>query len=267
MDLHDLLHAELGPLYDDLRTSLPSNPGGRYGPFRTRPLSGVRYIAVHHTAGPKDQTWQIVAAEHIRPTANGGRLEAAGIGYHIGIRRGRVSYLGDVSTARANVGDLNHLVVGVCVTGDYTREALDVPDRDALAHVVRVLDTFFGRQLIIAGHGALPGQATACPGAPLTAILGALRAAAPAPVPVPGVVLADALRTAGAAAQKIRLNKGAAVQEAIARDGFVPTSNEFELVHAGARYIGQRAEHLTTGAVRVYHCRAGDWGHVEAVIV
>jgi hypothetical protein len=185
-DLHALLAAEFGAAYEDLRTSLPSNPGGRHGPFTTRPLSIVKYIAIHHTAGPKTVGWQVIAAEHIRPTASGGRLEAAGIGYHVGIRNGRVSYLGDVTTTRANVGGQNHLVIGVCVAGDYTREPLADVDRDALARVVKVMDDFMGRRLTLAGHGALalPGQATACPGPPLTALLPSLRTFAPAPAPV-----------------------------------------------------------------------------------
>lgn len=266
-DLRDLLAAEFGAAFEDLRTSLPSNPGGRNGPFLTRPLAGVRWIAVHHTAGPRDTTWQIVAAEHIRPLASGGRLEAAGIGYHVGIRRGRVSYLGDVSTSRANVGGQNHLVIGVCVTGDYTREPLADEDRDALARVVRVIDAFMGRQLTLAGHGSLPGQSTACPGPPLTGLLPSLRTFAPSPAPVPGVTLADALRGAAAAAQKIRLNASAAIQDAIERAGLCPTSNEFELVHAGTRYVCQRAESLEGGPARVFYCRAGEWGHIEVLTV
>lgn len=266
-DLRDLLATEFGPAFDDLRTSLPSNPSGRNGPFTTRNLAGLRYIAVHHTASSRDTTWQIVAAEHIRPTASGGRLEAAGVGYHIGIRRGRVSYLGDVTTSRANVGGQNHLVIGVCVTGDYTREPLADEDRDALARVVRVLDAYLGRCLTLAGHGALPGQSTACPGPPLTAILPALRAFAPSPEPVSGVTLADALRGAAAAAQKIRLNASAALQDAIERYGLSPTSNEFELVHAGTRYVCQRAESLEGGPARVFYCRAGEWAHIEVLTV
>lgn len=34
-DLHDLLAAEFGPRYEDLRTALPSNPGGRNGLARS----------------------------------------------------------------------------------------------------------------------------------------------------------------------------------------------------------------------------------------
>jgi len=262
-----MLAAEFGAAYEDLRTALPSNPAGRHGPFLTRPLAGVRYIAIHHTASARDTSWQIVAAEHIRPTASGGRLGAAGIGYHIGIRRGRVSYLGDVSTSRANVGGQNHLVIGVCVTGDYTREPLAAEDRDALTRVVRVIDAYMGRPLTLAGHGALPGQTTACPGPPLTAILGALRAAAPTTAPAPAVALGTVLRDAAAAAQKIRLNAGAALQVAIERHGLVPTSNEFEVVHAGTRYVCQRGEPLGGGPARVLYCRAGDWAHIEALTI
>jgi hypothetical protein len=265
MDLHDALRAEFGTAYGDLRTSLPANPAGPNGPFRTRPLDGVRYLAIHHTAGPKDVSWAAVAREHIRPVSDGGRLGAAGIGYHVGIQRGRVAYLGDIMTARANVGGLNHLVVGVCVSGDYTRESLDPADRDALARVVRVLDAYFGRALDIDGHGRLPGQSTACPGTALLAVLPALRSGAPSAPPSAPTALSEALLAAGEAARKMRVNRTAAIYRAIIGAGFTPASNEFEVVHDGTRYVGQLAESPRTGEVRVYHARAGDWQHVEAV--
>ena len=42
----------------------------------------------------------------------------------------------------------------------------------------------------------------------------------------------------------------------------MPNSPEFDLTYQGVQYIGQRAENLQTGEVRVYHVRVGDWGNV-----
>lgn len=256
--LNDALRAEFGDSYDDLRTSLPSNPSGPNGPFTSRQLSGVRYIAVHHTAGPKTQTWEAIARYHVDTK------HWAGIGYHIGVRGGRVSHLGDIGFSRANVANLNHLVIGVCLTGDYTREELEPRDRDALKRVVKVLDAFLGRKLDIGGHGQLPGQATACPGTALLGVLPTLRTGTAPPPTVP-TELSTLLRDAAAASQKIRLNAEAGIQKKIAADGFWPTGNEAELTHGGGRYIFQRAQHPTTGKVRVYYVLAPQWADVKVI--
>jgi hypothetical protein len=80
-------------------------------------------------------------------------------------------------------------------------------------------------------------------------------------VPVPG----PALLTRAEQEQVIQFNPGAALQKRIFADGFVPNSPEFTLVFANVAYIGQRAENLASGAVRVYYVRSGDWGNVTFV--
>ena len=57
----------------------------------------------------------------------------------------------------------------------------------------------------------------------------------------------------------MKLNKSAALQRIIFRDGFVPVSGEF----AESGYVGQLAEHLGTGAVRVYYASPTNWGDVR----
>lgn len=63
--------------------------------------------------------------------------------------------------------------------------------------------------------------------------------------------------------QVIRFNPDAALQKRIFDDGFVPNSEEFEVISAGTTYLAQQAEHLGTGAVRVYYVARGDWGNVR----
>jgi hypothetical protein len=60
----------------------------------------------------------------------------------------------------------------------------------------------------------------------------------------------------------IELNPRAALQKRIFADGFVPNSPEFEVESGGVRYVAQRAEHMGTGEVRVYHVPRGDWDKV-----
>jgi len=80
--------------------------------------------------------------------------------------------------------------------------------------------------------------------------------------PTPGPSLGEALWAAGARARVIAFNRRAALQRRIFADGFVPTSPEFEVEHGGIRYVAQQAEHLDSGAVRVYYVKKGDWDNV-----
>lgn len=62
--------------------------------------------------------------------------------------------------------------------------------------------------------------------------------------------------------QVMQFNPDAAIQKRIFADGFVPTSPEFTQAVGGATYVGQRAERLDTGQVRVYFVRSGQWNSV-----
>lgn len=65
--------------------------------------------------------------------------------------------------------------------------------------------------------------------------------------------------------QVLRLNPQAALQAALFRDNFVPTSGEFTLAYEGAVYVCQRAERLSDGTVRAYYCLYGQWDNVLIV--
>lgn len=78
--------------------------------------------------------------------------------------------------------------------------------------------------------------------------------------------LNDALFTEAAARQRIRLNPTAAIQRAIMREGYVPTSDEFDVTHNGTGYVAQRAERLDSGEVRVFYCAKGAWGDVRQAV-
>ncbi len=184
-DLGSMLAAEFGAQYSDLRAALPRNPSGPYGDFGKRVLGSIDMLAVHHTVGPRDQSWQAIAQGHI--TGRGW----AGIGYHIGIRLGSVAYIGDVSQSRACCADQNHRVLCVVMTGNYEAEAVDKADAEALRRVAAVVQRWsmavLGRPLTVLGHREVPGQATACPGKNLLPLVHSIAGKTPTPAPVPGV--------------------------------------------------------------------------------
>lgn len=74
------------------------------------------------------------------------------------------------------------------------------------------------------------------------------------------------LLTNGERNQVIQFNPEAALQKRIFADSFVPNSPEFEVRHLSIRYVGQRAEHLASGEVRVYYAAHGDWDNVRYVV-
>jgi hypothetical protein len=242
--MSEILAAEFGAAYHDYRAELPANPAGPYGPFG--PMGAVRGIAVHHTAGPKGQTWSAVAQYHV--TGRGW----AGIGYHIGIRQGAVGYLGDVRTARAHVTDQNNTLVGVVLTGNYMTEALDARDAALLPRVVACIDRYLGRQVPVQGHGTWQPNHTVCPGAGLAAAVANVRGAGGGAA---GSDLASALRKWSdlAQARGIQPNPQAALFKAATAAGFYPLTDE-----SGARGVVPPVEGFDVVA-QVYR----KWGGAE----
>lgn len=258
-DLHQMLSAALGPRYQDLRGELPTRPNGPNGDFSSRALRGIDTIAIHHTAGPRAQSWQSIAAFHIGPQRNW-----AGIGYHLGIRQGRLAYLGGIEKGRACVQNLNNSVICVVLTGDYVKGKPDPADVQLLRETVAVIQRWaiatLGHSLKIRGHQEL-GQ-TECPGVHLMPVVRELAAGTvltPDP-PVPTIDRA-ALLSAAKARQLIQLNPRGALQTRMAADKFVPTSNEFQ----SGGLTAQLAERLSDGRVRVYWAPTGRWNQVQYI--
>ena len=159
----DLSVPSLGNKFVDLREPIP---GDSFNWSWTRPLSQVNFLAIHHTAGPDSQTPDQIANFHINSNGWGG------IGYHFLIGKdGVVYYVGDISTARANVANLNDQVIGICLIGSFMGGKQ--PSNEQLAST-RILCDFFINNYpalsnltsweAVKGHKELPGQSTACPG-------------------------------------------------------------------------------------------------------
>ncbi len=159
----DLSIPSLGNKFVDIRDSIP---GDSYNWSWVRPLSQVNYLAIHHTAGPDTQTPEEIANYHINNNGWGG------IGYHFLIAKdGTVFYVGDISTARANVANLNEQVLGICIIGNFTQGR--VPSNEQLDSCHELCDFFINNypDLVnvtswdkVRGHKELPGQSTTCPG-------------------------------------------------------------------------------------------------------
>lgn len=127
-----------------------------------RPTTQVKYLVIHHTVTKHEATPDDIALLH---KARGW----GGIGYHFVITKdGTVYYVGDVSTARANVLNKNEQVIGITLVGDFTK--YNPSDQQIVsAHYLckYFLDLANYPQLNswdkhVVGHKEL--QATQCPG-------------------------------------------------------------------------------------------------------
>ena len=128
----DLTIPSLGSKFVDLRDSLPGNA---YTWSWERQFTEIKYLAIHHTAAPDTQTPTQIANFHINSNGWGG------IGYHFVIAKdGTVYYVGDISTARANVAKLNEQVIGICLIGNFTSGR--VPTNEQLDSARTLCDFF-----------------------------------------------------------------------------------------------------------------------------
>ncbi len=159
----DLNIPQLGSKFVDIRDSIP---GDSFNWSWVRPLNQVKYLAIHHTASPDTQTPTEIANYHINNNGWGG------IGYHFVISKdGTVYYVGDISTARANVANLNEQVLGICLIGNFTSGR--APTNEQLNSANKLCDFFINNYPDLSninswdsvkGHKELPGQSTTCPG-------------------------------------------------------------------------------------------------------
>lgn len=159
----DLNIPQLGSRFVDIRETLP---GDSFNWSWVRPLFQVKYLAIHHSASPDNQSPKEIANYHINNNGWGG------IGYHFLIAKdGAVYYAGDISTARANVANLNEQVLGICLIGNFTSGRVPTNDQIDSAHKLCdfLINNYDDLSSLnswdnVLGHKELPGQATTCPG-------------------------------------------------------------------------------------------------------
>lgn len=129
-----------------------------------RPLSQVKYLCIHHSAGPDTQGPDDIARYHVHNRGWGG------VGYHFIITpNGNCYYVGDLTTARAHVRNYNHSALGICLIGTFMNGCQPTPPQINSAHHLCSRLLFHTPALPgingwddIVGHKQL--AATACPG-------------------------------------------------------------------------------------------------------
>ena len=142
--------------------------GDSFNWWKERSWETIKYLVIHHsvtnpTSDPKSDV-DYIAQIHKNN-------DWGGIGYHFVITAdGMVWYVGDISTQRANVADKNHLVIGICLVGDFTKS--NPTDEQILSahdlckfflNDVQALPNICGKGWdVVVGHKEL--QATQCPG-------------------------------------------------------------------------------------------------------
>lgn len=123
----------------------------------TKPLQSrtrTDYIVLHHAAA-SNASVETVHNWHLQ-------RGFSGIGYHYYIRKDGTVYRGRPENAiGAHVDGYNSVSVGVCAEGDYTKETMPAPQKEALICLVRELKKRYPNARVV-GHKDL--AKTVCPG-------------------------------------------------------------------------------------------------------
>ena len=141
--------------------------GNSFTWFKDRSWETIKHVVLHHSVTNPTNNHQ-ADVDYIAELHR--RRGWGGVGYHFIITKdGMVWYVGDISTQRANVADLNHLVIGICLVGDFTKSN---PSDDQIISAHDLCKFFIDEmpQLVnvsgwsegLKGHKEL--QATQCPG-------------------------------------------------------------------------------------------------------
>lgn len=103
----------------DYVDELPMNTDSQHWPYRTRPLSDITHIVLHHSAGLPTTPPESIAIGHIN--RNGGGEDGwPGIGYHFYIDgAGQIFKVNHLTTRSFHVGDDNGSTIGVCLAGHF----------------------------------------------------------------------------------------------------------------------------------------------------
>ena len=152
------------PAMRRLIDQLPRHPTLRY---KTRSLSQVTHIAIHHTATPPTMTPQRIAELHINPDPSRDKEAWPGIGYHFFVHAdGSIDQLNHLETVSYHVYRHNEQAVGVVFAGSFMNGAIPTSAQlRAGAHLVAWLIQEFKLPLArVWGHREFPDNTTVCPG-------------------------------------------------------------------------------------------------------
>lgn len=137
---------------NDLRGKLPTS-----GDYPSRPLSDIKRIIIHHTAGAKrDFSARELAVYHA--DINGW----PGVAYHLLVHwDGGIDYMQDVSLVTWHAGPANADSIGICLAGDWTDATPPDVMLDATRDLVANLQMALGQWYTVEGHQDV--MDTTCP--------------------------------------------------------------------------------------------------------
>ncbi len=144
------------PTIKNITNQLPRHATARY---RTRELSAIKLLVIHHSATPANTTPESVARYHVN------HWNWAGIGYHFFIAAdGTIYQTNELGTVSSHAAPANETGVGICFAGDFTDAAPPAAQVHAGAHLVAwLLKELNLKTNAVEGHREL--MQTACPGA------------------------------------------------------------------------------------------------------
>jgi hypothetical protein len=133
------------------------------------PSNKWKYIIIHHSATDIGSSYSIDGLHKKRGFERG-------VGYHFLIDNGTRGkedgqleatprWIKQQNGAHCKAGGMNHMGIGVCLVGNFSKEDLSEKQMESLVYLVRELKRYYKVPLSnIMGHGQVYGAATECPG-------------------------------------------------------------------------------------------------------
>jgi N-acetyl-anhydromuramyl-L-alanine amidase AmpD len=132
----------------DKRVKLETHPAKQP---RKRKLSDILYIAIHHSATTSGSA-EAYARFHVN------KKDWATIGYHYVINKdGSIDWCLNHSVRSNHVGNSNKYALGICLTGDFTKEEPTEEQLQAAADLCMMLIDKYGAIKDIKGHSDFQG--------------------------------------------------------------------------------------------------------------
>ncbi len=123
------------------------------------PIGKVHYLTIHHAAGvPNEHPARMIRNIFTGHTHQGGRLDAADVGYHFFVdRNGHVwegrdaarmgTHVGSIPSGLNNLGNL-----GICGLGEFTHSAPSKAMVQAVVELAELLAEYYNQPLRVRGH-------------------------------------------------------------------------------------------------------------------
>jgi hypothetical protein len=143
-----------------------------------KPIGTVKYLTIHHAEGvPNEHAAKMIRVIYKGHTGDGGRLEAADVGYHFFVdSQGQIWEGRNASRLGTHVGSKpdglnNSGNIGICGLGSYSHSNPPKAMADAMLQLCTLVSEYYGRQLKVRGHedwyginGFKPRGGVGCPG-------------------------------------------------------------------------------------------------------